>query len=253
MPILYEPESTVKLARQMEGGFFTTDMYFWNNLIALMEKGYSPLIAVVGKQRIGKSHIALVIAYKLSQIYGWNFEVTDTVYFDPEKLLGELKEEEAKKAKIMDEAINLIHRKEWYQKSHILMSKVISTQAYLNICHIWCAPFRSDLDASFEKYFDFMIHVIDRGHIKIWQFVKRHDAVKGKEVYRMFLDDVEVNLGSIPQKHWEEYVKLSMNEKERMMKQYAKKKNQEMTDERRIRLLLSGAAEKMTKGMFNNG
>lgn len=251
MPILLDSTEKPLYSGPVPGGHLKTNLYLFANLVKMMRGGYSPLIAIVGKQRVGKSLVALMIASKIAEIFGKKFVLDRWVYYEPLALLEGLKDDAAGEARIMDEAINIIHRREWFAQSHILLSKIISTQSYLNVVHIWCCPFRSDLDPAFEKYFDFLLHVTDKGHVKVWMFKKKHDAERGKECYKMFLDDLFFDKKDVPAEIWIHYEAWSKREKVRLLSKYTKKKKEDIELNDRIRAALTGKTDSIVRSVLD--
>jgi hypothetical protein len=248
MPIIEDHKAGGQFEADLPGGHFVTTSYMMGNIIKMMRDGYSPLIAVVGKQRIGKSTVSLMLANTINQAWGKKFILRHQVYFEPIALINSMNECDARECRILDEAINQIHRREWFKQSHVILSKLISTQSYLELCHIWNIPFKSDLDTSFLKYFDFLVHVKRWGHYKTWQFNKRHDADAGKEITKVFLDDIFYNKSDLPAAIWDEYAPWSKSEKEKLKSKYAKNRVEEVSEQTRMMRAMRGL---MTKGALN--
>lgn len=196
-----------------------TNIIFLIKLLKRLRAGYSPLILIVGKQRIGKSFIGLYIAYVFMKMVGKEFKkdkLNDFTFYDPIEAIIKLGDKELEPL-IIDEAGSLLTKREWYKKSHIALDKIIQTQGYKTMLYIFISPFAIDIDKIFLKHFDFLIRVDDRGYFKTFQLFKRYDEFHQERVVRrMFLDDVYLNKKVLPRDLWKAYTEYSMEQKELM-------------------------------------
>jgi hypothetical protein len=229
------------------GGHTISDSYFFANVISMLLEGYSPMVGIVGKQRIGKSRMAATIAWKLSIAMGKPFDLKTWFYFEPRKMVDELSMSSFYQCRVMDEAIDSMHRKEWMKQSHILISKIISTSANLRLCHIWCLPFKSDLDKSMQKHWDFCVDCVAKGHAKVWLYRKNHKADAGKEAFPVFLDDLFFSKKDFPEEIWQIYEPWSQIEKEKIRHKYTKRQEVEENETVRLRRALLGLSSRVKK------
>lgn len=196
-----------------------TNIIFMIKLLKRLRAGYSPLILIVGSQRIGKSFVGLYISYMFMKMVGKEFnkdKLNDFTFYDPIEAITKLGDKELEPL-IIDEAGSLLTKREWYKKSHIALDKIIQTQGYKTMLYIFISPFAIDIDKTFLKHFDFLIRVDDRGYFKTFQLFKKYDEFsQDKVVRRMFLDDVYLNKKVLPKELWKAYTEFSIEEKEKM-------------------------------------
>ena len=205
--------------KKSNGEMLHTDIMLLGKLIYLMKRGFSPLIMVVGSQRMGKSFVALWLALQILKFFhaGQKFDVKRNTFYDPidaVKRLNILKREPL----IIDEAGNYLMAKEWYSKINIALEKIIMTQGYLTNCYIMISPFSSDIAKAFRKHFDFLIHVRKRGVAIVKQIPKRYDDLTGKVPVPYTVERIKVSKKAIPQNVWRQYEEYSFMKKEEIRK-----------------------------------
>ncbi len=196
-----------------------TNLIFLIKIFKRIKKGYSPLLLIVGKQRVGKSFIAVYISYIFMEMLSKEFnpkDISKFTFYDPIESIRRLNEKE-KEPVIIDEAGSILTKREWYKKSHIALDKIIQTQGYKSNLYLFVSPFAIDIDKTFQKHFDFLIRVDDRGNFKVYQLFKKYDELRPERVIRrMFLEDVYVHKNAVPKKLWAAYSKYSIQQKENM-------------------------------------
>jgi hypothetical protein len=225
---------------QIKDRTLQTDVYYLAKMFTKVKQGYSPIIGICGKQRIGKSVIGVWLSYMFMQMFGKEYDPTEYTFYDPIKAISNL-ENKDRIPLLIDEAGGILHRREYYEKIHQSLNKIIQTQGYKTIMYIFVSPFISDIDKSFTKHFDFILRVDARGHYKAFEVVKKYDqSDNNKATYTRFMDDVRLNLSDLPNDIWEIYQEFSINEKEKMRKEIElkeqahyitkKKKEEHLTD-----------------------
>lgn len=193
-----------------------TNQYAIMKIFRRIKKGYSPLVLIVGSQRIGKSFIGIWLCSLYMNMMNKNFCPELHTFYDPmlaiERLGGRDRE-----PILIDEAGAILTRREWYKKTHQALDKIIQTQAYKTMLYIFISPFASDIDKTFQKHFDFLFRVDDRGRFKAFQIMKKYDEFNSeKATSRIFLDDVQLNLCHVPPSIWKRYLVYSVSKKEDM-------------------------------------
>ena len=208
-----------------------TNLYFLGKLLNQMNKGFSPLILICGRQRSGKSFIAQLVARWILQAYSKYeyYDPTKNTLYEPEKTikkLGGIMEDVI----VVDEAGAIMGRRQWFEQTHSALEKIIQTQGYRNFCFLFISPFGSDIDKIFLKHFDFLIRVDYRGKFKVFKILKRYDELNAYKIEKMFLDDIRYNLGDVPANVWDIYEKYSFEQKEKLRKKYSSKKQDKPID-----------------------
>jgi len=235
---------------KVPAGIYRTDLHFMRYICGRFNNRLSVNIAIVGGQQIGKSSFGIWVAAQIAAAYKTPFDIKSAIFYEPIKMVESMPTEPYF-VRISDEAANILHRKEWYRQSHIALSKLITTQGFcfcvfakmtLNrvMATIFITPFMSDLDKSFHKYFDLVFYVKDRGRVKCWRYIARHDQPEGQETRRVFLDDFKFQLNHLPPGSWEEYRPWSIEEKEKIRAHYAKKQQRQEDDFERLRAAIQG-------------
>ena len=194
---------------------YKTDLFLIGECIKKMERGYSPIILICGKQRSGKSFIALWVAYRILKFYKKKLEPKNNVFFDPLKAMEDLENAE-KEPFIIDEAGALLGAREWWSKFNIAFDKVIQTQAYKCNCYIFVLPFATDLDKIFRKHVDFQILMRKRGYFSVFEFIKKYGEMKkdSRAYKRILKENIVVRKKLLPEELWKEYEGMVMGLKE---------------------------------------
>ncbi len=193
-----------------------TNQIFLHKLFTRLKNGYSQLVIICGQQRIGKSFIAIWLAYLYMIIQNKPFDPKNHTFYDPIKSIEGLGGID-KEPLVVDEAGSLLTKREWYKKTHTALDRMIQTQGYKTMLFIFVSPFTSDIDKTFQKHFDFQLRVDGRGRYKAFQIFKKYDEFRQeKSTRRMFLDDVRLKITDIPKKIWDDYMEFSIKQKENM-------------------------------------
>ncbi len=195
---------------------YKTNIYLIGEAIKKMKRGYSPIILICGKQRSGKSFIALWIARLIMlHLHKKKFNPKTHVFFDPLKAIIEIDNIE-KQPIIIDEAGVLLHSGEWWEKLHIAFDKVIQTQGYKCNCYIFVLPFATDLDKKFRKHIDYQVLMRRRGYFSVFEFIKKYGEMRSeiRSYKRILKENVSVTLDKVPKDLWAGYEILVMKLKE---------------------------------------
>lgn len=198
------------------GKTLKTRFVFMEQIARKMKNGYSPIVAICGGQRTGKSFIGLWIAYIIYQLNGREFNPTEITFYDPEKAIKRLKDKE-KDVVMIDEAGDVMDYQEWAKKTHRALRSMINTQAYKNNLYIFISPFIAQVDRSLRIHCDFIVHVKSRGRFLVWKYGKRYDADDIKDTTsRIFMDNGGIRMKDIPRPLWKKYLDHSIEEKEKI-------------------------------------
>jgi hypothetical protein len=237
---------------KVPGGIYRTDLHFMKFICGRFSSRLSVNIAIVGPQQIGKSSFSIWLYAQIAKCFKTPFDIRSAIFYEPLKMVESMPTEPYY-VRISDEAANLLHRKEWFRQSHIALSKLITTQGFCFcaeirtkatlirvMASIFTTPFLSDLDKSFHKYFDMVFYVKERGRVKCWRYIARHDQPEGQETRRVFLDDFRFALKDLPPGSWEEYRPWSIEEKEKIRAHYAQKQQRQEDDFERLRAAIQG-------------
>lgn len=201
----------------------TTNQYFIFKLFKKIKEGFSPTIAICGSQRIGKSFVGNWLCYIMMSVLGKEYDPTKSTFYEPVKAIEDLGEKSMEPL-LIDEAGDVLDAREWYEQTHQALKSIINTQAYKTMMYIFISPFVIDIDKTFRKHFDFLVRCDTKGRYKTFRFVKKYDELNpNKVVYKRFLDDVAINITSLPDRIWQRYIKYSISEKEKIRKARAKK------------------------------
>jgi len=200
---------------------YKTDLYIIGETLKKMKRGYSPMFLICGKQRAGKSFIALWLAHTIMKLlHKKKFDVKTNVFFDPFETIKALEKIE-KEPVIIDEAGVLLGNREWWDKFHIAFDKIIQTQGYKCNCYIFVLPFAIDLDKKFRKHIDYQIIMRRRGYFSVFEFIKKYGELKQevKAFKRILKENIIVKKRQLPNDVWIEYESMVMDLKEVIRKQ----------------------------------
>ena len=205
--------------RNMVGNMRTINAisHFHYQLYKKVQNGYSPIIMICGEQRIGKSAYALSIANLFSQfMYEEDFDYKKYSFYDTERAIEEMGNM-IKRVILIDEGGESMDYLEWYDKMAKAMRSMINTQAFRGNVYIIISPFVVEILKNIRRHVNFKAHVVSRGHIKVWKYVKRHQAEKqDKATYPIFLDNIDFKLSSLPKGLYNGYKEFSELEKEKI-------------------------------------
>lgn len=218
MPTIKKEEEKERIVK-MWGKTLKTKFVFVEQLALKMKNGYSPIVAICGGQRTGKSFIGLWVANIIYQLNGKDFDPSTITFYDPEKAIKTLKNKE-RDVVMIDEAGDVMDYQEWSKKTHRALRSMINTQAYKNNLYIFISPFVAQVDRSLRIHCDFIIHVKSRGRFLVWKYGKKYDAEDIKETTRrIFLDNGGIRMSDIPRPLWKKYLNHSIEEKEKLREQ----------------------------------
>lgn len=196
--------------KKPDGGVLRTNIILIGYIISQMRKGYSPIILVVGKQRIGKSFIAVWLAWRIHKFFHNQEEmkIKDYTYYDPITAIRRMEHMNIRPL-IIDEAGAFLNKTEWYKKITIALDKIVQTQGYLCNCYIFVAPFGTDIAKTFRKHFSHLVHVRRRGVFSVKEIAKKYWDLSGKMPRTYTVEQVKVASNCIPIKIWKEYEEFS--------------------------------------------
>lgn len=190
-----------------------TNSYFLTQLFKKIKNGYSPSVVIVGCQRGGKSFVGLWLAIFFSKLFEKEWDMKSNTFYEPEKLIGSY-ENKYHEALLCDEAGDIMDYTEWYTQTTKAINSIINTQAFRGNLYIFVTPFYGHVVKRVRIHFDFLIKMLSRGRFKVFRLVKKYDEPDlSKAVYRIFLDDMRINLNDLPEGFYEEYDKFSITQK----------------------------------------
>ena len=139
-----------------------------DNCNSVTKKNFQILLAICGTTGVGKSTLAIEIA----QDGDPNFTIEKNVLFNPSlnEVMKKIKELPYGSYIVLDEAINICYKMEWYSETNRLMGK------FLNLCRkerkkiIFCIPNFGDMSKHIRELMNMWIEVISRGEAIV--FVK---------------------------------------------------------------------------------
>jgi hypothetical protein len=183
-----------------------------------MKKGFSPMILIVGKQRMGKSTFALWLGNKIIRYFHHKpLDPSRNTFYDPIKVVKKLNEIQ-KEVIIVDEAAAVVNAKEYYSKMHIALEKIVATQGYLANTYIFVAPFSSDIAKAFRKHFNYLVFIRRRGVAVVKEIPKKYDDLQGHIPKPFTIEQIKFSKNVVNNELWDEYEKFSFVEKEKIRK-----------------------------------
>jgi hypothetical protein len=200
----------------------TTDIVTLQQIFKKIRNGYSPLIAICGRQRSGKSFIGVWLMYSFLKMMGKdkNFCAANYVFYEGSDIVERIKTIDYEP--LMIDEPDALDRREWWKKTHAAVRSCIQAQNFRMFMTIVVSPHISDVDVSILKFFDFILRVDDRGDVKSFKLFKRYDEFDAKKnIYKIFLDNFYVKKELVPAKVWREYDKYSREQKNAILNERA--------------------------------
>ena len=220
MPILMKNPDPFMYNEVVPAGNFQTNLYFMGKIVKDMKAGFSPIVAICGRQRMGKSFVGMMLLNKILPAFNKELIMDRCCYYEPYGLITALGGKN-NDAFMLDEIGDSMGRREWYKQTHRAFEKIILTQGYKSNLFVFISPHISDIDKIFVKHLDYLIKVERRGHFKVWKMIKRYDQPATKDSFKKyFLDDVFYKKGDIPKKLWAAYERYSFDQKELIRLKY---------------------------------
>ena len=190
--------------------------HFEAQLLKKVKNGFSPIILICGERRIGKSLLALFVAWKYCLFVSKEFDFRKHTFYDSIRAIKELKNMDHEPM-LIDEAADILDPMEWFTKTQRALKSMINTQAYKGMVFIFISPFYVDVAAHIRRHFDFCLYVTARGRFKAYRYVKKFNATETKKcVLSYFLDDLGIRMSDLPKNLYEDYKTYSDGEKEKI-------------------------------------
>lgn len=151
-----------------------------------MKKGYSPIILIVGRQRTGKTTLALRIAYELE---GERLDVENQIFFDVEHFIKAI-DKYTQKVLILDEAGVELDPFLAMNKKNRAYSHIIQSQAYKSNCILVCLPYASEWAKTHRKHISAVIHVKSRGYYSLYSAWSWHPDLNFTKIRMQHIESV---------------------------------------------------------------
>ena len=205
-------------------GTLHTDIILLGRILYAIKKGFSPIILVVGSQRIGKSFVAVWIGFRIMRFFHRErqFDIKRNTFYDPLQAIQRLEDLNMEPV-IIDEAGAMLNKSEWYQKISIALDKIIQTMGFLSNTYIFVSPFGADVAKSFRKHFDYIVYVRRRGAIVVKEVPKKYDDLSGKMPKPFRIEQIRLHMNCVPKKLWAEYEEFSIGKKREMREELSKR------------------------------
>lgn len=170
-----------------------------------IQEGYSPILLVCGRQRIGKTRFGATLAniFSIFLYYEW-FDHKKGFYLQPRRLLQELGNY---MIYLLDEAGSSgsgLNKRQWFSELAILYDYILQTQGNLINIYIFILPFASDLTTDIRKYIDYLFAGKKRGNFKVYKIYKREDQlVKNLKAFKqVWIENLTFKKSDLPEWIW---------------------------------------------------
>lgn len=205
--------------KRPDGSVYRTNFDVVGKTIYLMKRGFSPIIMVVGNQRMGKSFFAVWLGIKIhSFFHGMDgFDITKHTYYDPMETIKHLKDYR-NTFMILDEAGVVMNNKEWMKQLPKIFEKILISQGYLRTVQIVIAPFLNNIPKGIRQQIDMVCFARKRGVITVKKIPKKYDSVKDSVPTPYTLEQIKLSMKTVPSGIWKTYEKYSFEKKEEMRK-----------------------------------
>ena len=148
--------------------------WFLNAVINRLNEGFAPIIVVCGPERIGKSTMAVDIAYRLcNEANALDLDldhdsIKEHLAYEPETFLEIITENsEGRKPVLVDEAGVVAGSQDFQTTQNKIIKKTIQTMGYLQNVYIFILPDFMALDKKVRNKVDFKVELYDRGKAKV--------------------------------------------------------------------------------------
>jgi len=167
-----------------------------------LKKGYSPIILIVGKQRVGKTALALRLAFELNP----KFDIEKEMFFEIEKFASCIHKCD-NKVLLLDEAGITLDPYEHMSVTQRVYNHIIQTQAYKKNVIFLILPFASEIGKTHRKHVSGIIEVIWRGGYKFYSASCWHSDLSYKPPRLTLIE--QISGVPLPPKHiWENYIEF---------------------------------------------
>lgn len=220
MKMILENQTTFKYnMKKPDGKKLHTNIILIGKIINKMKNGFSPIVLIVGGQRMGKSFVGVWLSFRILNFFNpdVDYDPKKYTYYDPLRTIGELNQFK-KEPLLIDEAGAVVNKTEWYNKVTIALDKIIQTQGYLCNSYIFISPFGSDIAKTFRKHFDYIIYVRKRGVAVVKEVPKKYDDMTDNSPKPYWLEQIKLSKNSVPKQIWNKYEKFSFEQKEEIRK-----------------------------------
>lgn len=177
------------------------------NIIGDIQDGYSPIILICGRQRIGKTRFGVTLAniFSVFLYYQW-LNPDESFFLEPKRVLQNMTDE-GYQIFVLDEAGasgSGINKRQWYSELNELFDYVLQTQGTLQNIYIFILPFASDLTTDIRKYVDYLMAGKKRGLFKSYKIYKREDQlVKNLKAFKqVWIEMLQFDKSDLPASIW---------------------------------------------------
>jgi hypothetical protein len=202
-----------------------TESDFIPSVISEVRNGFSPIIIVCGRQRMGKSKFALFLAWILEAFlyYRW-FDMERNLFFSSKELIKSIGDD-GFQIKIKEEAGGDLNKKKFLNDLSYAFDEIIQTQGYLVNIYIFVLPFASDLVRDIRKYVDYICYVKKRGMVRIKRVYKKEDQLISdlKAFGVISTEDMLFNNFDVPKEVWKRFEVMSFRIKALMRRKITSK------------------------------
>jgi len=164
------------------------------------KKGYAPIILFVGKQRSGKTALALRIAYEVEK----KFDIDKQMFFRIEDFANAY-DKFHDKILILDEAGISLDPYEHMSITQRVYSHIVQSQAYKRNIVFLVLPFASEIGKNHRKHVSAIVHVLGRGLYSLYATTSWHPDLSFKPPRLIHVETV--GLVPLPPPHiWDTYI-----------------------------------------------
>lgn len=167
-------------------------------------KKFYPVILIVGRQRSGKTAMALWLAEQVCEFRGQKFNIDTDMFFSIEDMANRYKDAK-NKVLILDEAGISLNVFEGNSLPQRVFMKIMDSQAYLGNVLVICLPHASDIGRHHRNHVNLILEMRGRGCYTLYHVSKRYRDLSMKPP---FIEEFETVYGiPLPTKEtWEKYL-----------------------------------------------
>lgn len=230
-------EYVVESTRNKNKNTLKTDMLFVKMLANELKSGFSPIVGICGRQRIGKSFFAVWLAYIMAKFMGKDFSPETNTFYDPLQTMKKLDDDDHDVI-IIDEAGDVLDNQSWFEKTQKALNIIIQTQGYKTMLYIIVSPFVNlDVNRKFARNYDYNMLVMKKGYAYVWKLKKKYHVFKhGDSVVKRGLHPIKLLKGDIPSELWNRYDEHSRKEKENIRQTKIREAQEQMVNDPIVRL-----------------
>jgi hypothetical protein len=178
------------------------------SIIGDVQDGYSPIVLVCGRQRIGKTRFGCTLAniFSVFLYFKW-WDHENSFFIDPKSMLRGISDA-GYQILILDECgfkESGLNKHEWWSNMSSLFDYCLQTQGFLRNIYIFVLPQAPDVVLDVRKYIDYVFGGRKKGEFKASKIYKKEDQLVRdlKKYKQVWIENLTFRKSDLPDFIWE--------------------------------------------------